>query len=306
LKLGVSAFAWAASFDQSRFELLPALHEQGFDGFEIPMFDPADIRTADLRRAMEANDLECTVCSILPPGINPISEDAAVRSKSQAHLVICVETCAELGANIMGGPVFAPIGYLPGRRRSQDEWNWAVECFQSLGSVLEANRVTLAIEPVNRSETFFLTTVAEAKALCDAIAHPRIGVLIDTFHANIEEKSIPHAVASLGSRLKHIHASENDRGVPGTGHVDFAGILQALREIQYDGYLMIEGLGSLPPSAVPAVEMWRRPDESPEAIAYEGAKFLRTLMAASADDGVSCEPADLQYPPGSRRRIPTL
>jgi D-psicose/D-tagatose/L-ribulose 3-epimerase len=169
--------------------------------------------------------LECTVCAILPKDINPISPDASVRSKSLAHLIACVETARELGAHLLGGPLFAPIGYLPGHRRKQNEWDWAVESFQALGPALEGNDLTLSIEPVNRSETFFLTRASDAQALCKAIGNPRIGVTIDTFHANIEEKSISGSITLLGASVKHVHLSENDRGLLGSGHIDFAGIV---------------------------------------------------------------------------------
>ena len=194
MKIGVSAFAWTTKLNQSHLDRLPCLHEHGIEGFEIPMFDPALLDTNALRRAFEASNLECTVCAILPGMINPISADAADRKKALAHLVECVDTAAEIGAHRIGGPLDAPIGYLPGRRRTQDEWGWAVECFQSLGDVLERNDMVLGIEPVNRSESFFLNTAAEANALCDEIGHARIGVLIDTFHANIEEKNLAAAV----------------------------------------------------------------------------------------------------------------
>jgi len=156
MKIGVSAFAWTTKLQHKHLGLLPQLREHGFDGFEIPMFDPADIAALELRRAFEADKLECTVCAILPDGINPISPDAAVRKRSLAHLHRCIETAAEAGAHLIGGPLFAPIGYLPGRRRTEDEWSWAVECFQALGDALDSNAMTLAIEPVNRSESFFL------------------------------------------------------------------------------------------------------------------------------------------------------
>ena len=278
MKIGVSAFAWTSELKPSHTGLFPTLRAQGIEGFEIPMFDPARIDAASLRRAFAANNLECTVCAILPAGINPISPDAAVRKQSLAHLTRCVETCAELGAPLMAGPVYAPIAYLPGHRRQQDEWTWAVECFQSLGEVLDANDVTLALEPVNRSESFFLNTAAEANALCAEIDHPRVGAIIDTFHANIEEKNIAAAVRSLGTRLTHLHASENDRGLLGSGHVDFPGIVAALKEVSYDGYLMIEGFGysEKEPDALGA--LYADPSVSPEDIAFKGATYLRTLL----------------------------
>lgn len=278
MKIGVSAFAWTTKFGRSHLDILSGVREHGLDGFEIPMFDPTDLAVSDIRRAFEATDLECTVCAILPTGINPISPDALVREKSLAHLIQCVETSAELGAHLIGGPLFAPIGYLPGRRRTSEEWKRAVACFQKLSDVLDANQMTLSIEPVNRSETFFLMTASDAKALCDGIGHPRVGVTIDTFHANIEEKSISNAARSLGRSLKHVHVSENDRGLLGSGHVDFPAIITALREIAYDGYLMIEGFGYAPDQEDSLGALWGDLKISPEDIAFGGEKYLRTLL----------------------------
>ena len=278
MKIGVSAFAWTSEFNESHYKLLPEIREHGLCALEIPMFEPHKISASSLRRAIAANDLKCTVCAILPAAVNPISADASVRSKSFSHLVECVEKAAELDATLLGGPLFAPIGYLPGRRRNREEWNWAVEIFQKLGDALDANDMTLTIEPVNRSETFFLRTATEAKALCDAIAHPRIGITLDTFHANIEEKSIPDAVLSLGSSMKHFHASENDRGLLGSGHIDFPAIIEALQGSNYDGYLMIEGFGYSPnePDALGA--LWGDLSVSPEDIAFAGARYLASLL----------------------------
>jgi D-psicose/D-tagatose/L-ribulose 3-epimerase len=282
MKIGVSAFAWSTKFRLAHLGLLSKIREHGLVGFEIPMFDPAGLATSDIRRGFEANDLECTICAILPSGINPISPDASVRKKSLAHLVQCVETSAELGAHLMGGPLFAPIGYLPGRRRNADEWNWAVEGFQSLGDLLDASQVTLSIEPVNRSETYFLMTASDAKAFTDAVNHPRVGVTIDTFHANIEEKNIADAVRSLGHRLKHIHASENDRGLLGSGHVDFPEIVRALRQIAYDGYLMIEGFGYSPDEKDSLGALWGDLKVSPEDIAFRGTTYLWNLLRSTS------------------------
>jgi D-psicose/D-tagatose/L-ribulose 3-epimerase len=278
MEIGVSAFAWTTRFDESYFGILPQVREHGLKAFEIPMFDPAAIDAPAVRRAMEANDLACTICAILPAGINPISPEKAVRDKSFAHLVQCVETAAELGAELLGGPLFAPIGYLPERRRTEDEWNWAVDCFQRLGDTVSAHQLTLTLEPVNRSETFFLKTASEARMLCDAIDHPRIGITIDTFHANIEEKNTAAAISSLRSRLKHIHASENDRGLLGSGHVDFPSIMNSLIEIHYDGYLVIEGFGYSPDISDSLGTIWGDPNTSPEDIAFQGAAYLQNLL----------------------------
>jgi D-psicose/D-tagatose/L-ribulose 3-epimerase len=278
MKIGVSAFAWTTRFTSRHLSLLPSIREHGMQCFEIGMFEPAQLPSAEIRRAFEANDLEASVCAILPAEANPISPDAAVRERAREHLVRCIETAAEMGAHLICGPVYAPIGYLPGRRRNTEEWNWAVACFQSLGDKLEEHRITLAIEPVNRSETFFLNSAAEARDLCSAIAHPRVGATIDTFHANIEEKHLPAAVQSLGPLLKHLHISENDRGLVGSGHVDFAGIAKALRAIGYSGCLMIEGFGYSPEEPNSLGALWGDLAVTPEAIAFQGADFLRDVF----------------------------
>jgi D-psicose/D-tagatose/L-ribulose 3-epimerase len=278
MKLGISGFAWTANFEEPHFGLLPSIRAMGFAGFELPMFDPAALPATAIRRAFEANELECTLCSILPAGINPISPEHAVRQRSRDHLVRCIETAAEMGAHLLGGPLFAPIGYLPGHRPTDDEWRWAIDLFQSVGDLLEANGITLSIEPVNRSETFFLRTAAEAGKLCTAIGNPRIGVTIDTFHANIEEKNIPAAIESLGAQLKHVHLSENDRGLLGSGHVDFPEIWRSLQRIEYNGYLMIEGFGYLSSEPSAPGALWADPAVSPDMIAQRGISYLKAQI----------------------------
>lgn len=281
MKIGISTFAWTASFGTSHLHLLPTIRDYGFTVLEIPMFDPAALPVKALRRELDANNLECTICAILPEGINPISPVAATRKRSSTHLATCIETAAELGASLVGGPLFAPIGYLPQHRPTPDEWTWAVEAFQSVTSLLDKYAITLSIEPVNRSETFFLRTAEEARSLCEAIAHPRVGVTVDTFHANIEEKSIPGALRSLGPWLKHLHASENDRGLLGSGHINFVEILNTLQETGYEGHLMIEGFGFSESEQHSPGWLWADKSTSPDDVALKGRDYLRNLLMRS-------------------------
>jgi D-psicose/D-tagatose/L-ribulose 3-epimerase len=149
MKFGISAFGWTATIRASHSALFDFVRETGFEAFEIPMFDPRDLPVRDLVRAYRANQLECTVCCILPAQINPISPDLSIRKRSKEHLVRCVETAADLGATVIGGPMFAPIGYLPGHRVTQDERQWAIDAFQSLSGLLEDTKITLSFETVN-------------------------------------------------------------------------------------------------------------------------------------------------------------
>ncbi|HEX4170292.1 MAG TPA: sugar phosphate isomerase/epimerase, partial [Bryobacteraceae bacterium] len=243
MKFGVNTFIWSDHFDNSHAGLLAEIKGAGFDGIEIPLIDPNQVRAAGVRQTLECNGLECTFCAVLPPGLNTISDDAKIRKDTVTHYKVCIETAAEMGGKLIAGPLYAPVGYLPGRRRTVDEWKWAVECFQQLGQQLERSNVTLALEPLNRYETYFLNTVADAVTLCREVAHPQVGILFDTYHANIEEKSVSEALLEAGPHLRHFHSCENDRGIPGSGHIDWPSVFSALAQTRYDGWLTIESFG---------------------------------------------------------------
>jgi len=279
MKYGVNTFIWSGTFDQANFGLLPIIKGAGFDGVEIPLFRPKDFQASSIRKAVEANGLECNACTVLVDGFSLISDSPDVRRRTRQHLGELVKVAAEAGVGIIAGPLFSPVGYLPGRRRTNDEWNWAVEGFQSLGDTLAAHQVTFAIEPLNRFETYFLNTAADAAKLAEQIDHPNIGILFDTFHANIEEKQIAAGYLTVGPHLKHVHTCENDRGIPGSGHVEWDQVFQALHSMNYDGWLTIEGFGFALKEVSAAAAIWRDIERTPESIAFEGVQFLKQKVA---------------------------
>jgi D-psicose/D-tagatose/L-ribulose 3-epimerase len=279
MKFGVNTFIWSGTFDQSNFGLLPIIKEAGFDGVEIPLFRAKDFQASSIRKAVEAHGLECNACTVLVDGFSLISDSPDVRRRTRQHLEDLVKVAAEGGVGIIAGPLFSPVGYLPGRRRTNDEWNWAVEGFQSLGDTLAAHKVTFAIEPLNRFETYFLNTAADAAKLAEQIGHPNIGILFDTFHANIEEKQIATGYLTVGPHLKHVHTCENDRGIPGSGHVEWDQVFQALHSMNYDGWLTIESFGFALKEVSAAAAIWRDIERTPESIAFEGVKFLKRKVA---------------------------
>lgn len=275
MKLGVNTFIWTSEFTLANLDLLPRLREAGFDGVELPVAQPTGFPTTDVRRALEANGLECTVCSVILEQFNLVDDDADVRRRTQGHIRDVVKVAAELGATLVDGPLYTPVGYLPGRRRTDDEWQRAVEGYQAVLPALDADGMTLAIEPLNRFETYFLNTTADATALCEAVGHDRVGIAFDTFHASIEEKDIPAACRAAGRHLKHVQVSENDRGTPGSGHVDWSGLFAALADLDYDAWLTIESFGPNLGAFSSAVCIWRDIEPVTESIAFDGLGFLR-------------------------------
>lgn len=282
VKFGVTAYIWSAEFTPAELWLLPQLRQHGFDGVEVPVFRPRQFATREVKRGLDDHGLTCGVAAALVPGFSLVSDDADVRRRTLDHLRQIIDVAAELGADVIAGPLYAPVGDLPGRRRTEDEWMRAVEAYQTLGPSLADARVSLAIEPLNRFETYFLNTVSDGVALCEAVDHPHVGLLFDTFHANIEEKDIARACRAAGRHIKHVHTSENDRGTPGSGHVDWPGVFDALAGLNYDKWLTIESFGFALGDLSAAASIWRDIEPSPERVAFDGLPFLKRAWAARA------------------------
>lgn len=275
MKFGVNTFIWTGSFREEDLPLLPRIKEAGFDGIEVFMFDLSQFQTKVIRRGLEENGLEATICAIVGQDFSLISDDKAVRRKALEQLKSFVQMAAGVGAKVIAGPLYSPVGYLPGQRRTADEWKWCIDCYQQLGPTLAEYDVSIGIEPLNRFETYFLNTAADAAKLCCEISDDHVGILFDTFHANIEEKDIGQGFRTVAPYLKHVHACENDRGTPGSGHVEWPSVFAVLRDVGYDGWLTIESFGFALPNISGAAAIWRDLAVSPDEIAFEGVKFLR-------------------------------
>ena len=278
MKLAVNTLIWAVDFTSAQLPLLRTLREHGFEGVEIPVFDPASFQAAAIRRGLDENGLECVICSVMPPGFSLLSDDTAVRAKSMQRLRDAIKVAADMRSQVVAGPIYCPVGYLPGRRRTLDEWKRAVDSYQSMIGDLESNDVTLAIEPLNRFETYFLNTSADLAALCDDVGHPRVGASYDTFHSNIEDKDLGQSIRLLGRHIKHVQTCENDRGTPGSGHVEWDDVFAALREIGYDQWLSIESFAPNLGDFSAAVCIWRNIEPDTDNIAFDGIKFLKKKL----------------------------
>ncbi len=278
MKFGVNTLIWSGAYDDAVEDMLPPIKKAGFDGIEIPVFRLQGFPAARVRKATEACGLECNTCSVLLDGLSLISSDRDVRRKTIQHLKDLIAAVASVNASMLAGPLYCPVGFLPGRRRTEDEWRWAVEGYQLLGDTLAAHKVTLAIEPLNRFETFFLNTAADAARLAEEVGHPCVGILFDTFHANIEEKDIAEGYRKIGKHLKHVHTCENDRGIPGSGHVEWSSVFQALRDLKYDGWLTIESFGFALGDLSASAAIWRDIEATPASIAFEGIGFLKASV----------------------------
>ncbi|MBI2688151.1 MAG: sugar phosphate isomerase/epimerase [Acidobacteria bacterium] len=278
MQIGINTLLWTAGFTEAHFGLIPKAKELGLDGIELATFDFGTFPASKARQALEAEKMPGILCSALVAGMSLATDDDALRAKSLEFLRTGIKSTAEAGLDLFIGPFCSAVGYLPGRRRTGDEWNRCVEGLQQLGETAAEYEVRVAIEPLNRFETFFLNTAADALSLCEAVSHPNIGILYDTFHANIEEKNQAESIKLLGKRIFHVHTCENDRGIPGTGPIDWPGVIGALKQIGYNDWLVIESFGPGIKEIAAAACIWRELSATPEDIPRQGAKNLRALL----------------------------
>ncbi len=275
MKVGMNLLLWTPAAGDEDCGLLDNLKAWGFDGVEFPMFDPVCSPWEALGRHADDLGLGRTACTIVQEEANPVSEDAAVRQAGCDHLKRCIDSCVQLGAETLAGPLYSPCGRLMGRGPTEDELDRCAEIMREAASHAEQAGVLLALEPLNRFETYVFNSVADSVAMCEKVGMKSFGILFDTFHANIEEKEIDAAIRGGGQHIFHIHISENDRSTPGKGHVPWAGVFKAIQEIGYDGWLTIEAFGRAMPEVAAATCIWRSMFDTQERLAREGLGFIR-------------------------------
>jgi len=277
MKYGVNTMVWTTRINETHEALFSCIKAWGFDGVELFLSpqEPADIPA--VRQMLEDNHLECTTCSVLPRDCHLVSHEPEMRARGVEFLKTCVDGTAELGARLVCGPMYAGLGVMTGRRRTAEEWKWAVEGLQVVARHAETRQVTICLEPLNRFETYFLNTLEDAASLVHDVGASNVKIHFDTFHSNIEEKHPAEALRSIAKELGHVHISENDRGIPGSGHVDWQGVLKVLKAIRYQGWMTIESFAQPEPDLAAAAAIWRDMAPSGDELAQQGLRFIRRL-----------------------------
>ncbi|MEO8241590.1 MAG: sugar phosphate isomerase/epimerase [bacterium] len=284
MKLGFNLLLWTIHVTDEHLGILQKLKDTGYDGAEIPMFggDPAHYR--DLGRKIADLGLEATGVGVMPGGgKSAISPVAAERQAGLDHLKWLIDCTEALGGKLLCGPFHQPLGEFSGQPPSPAELQWLAEVQKSAALYAASAGIDLAIEPLNRFECYILNTAAAAAALTAAVGEPNYGYLYDTFHFNIEEKSVAGVIEQTAAAIKHVHISENTRGVPGEGHVDFDAVFRALRKVGYDGWMTVEAFGSALPDLAAATKIWRPLFDSPQAVYEGGFRLMRDGWDRSAD-----------------------
>lgn len=275
MKFGMNLLLWTGDLSDEHLPLLEKLKSMGYDGVELPMFAADEAKFAALGKKLDDLGLERTAVTIRNAEDNPISPDAAVRAKAVDLTKAALDSCAACGCTHLVGPYHSAIGVFSGAGPTEDEWQWGVESMQQVAEHAGGVNVTLGVEPLNRFETYLLNTHADAARFAKQVDHPQCRVMYDTFHSNIEEKSIAEAIRACADVLCHVHISENDRSTPGWGHVRWEENFDTLKAVGYDGWMMVEAFGLALPEIAAATKIWRKMYDTEEKLAWDALEFMK-------------------------------
>ncbi len=280
MKIGMNLLLWATFVDDEHTRILEQIKATGYDGVEIPLFGGDDAHYERLRKKLDVMELGATTVAVCTPEANPISPDPALRKRAVESLNTLARHAGILGSTLLCGPLHQPLGIFSGTGPTEEELSRGADVHRQAAETAAQYGVVIALEYLNRFECYFLNTARATASYVRRVGHPNLRMMFDTFHANIEEENIPKAFADAAPEVVHVHVSNNDRGIPGRGHIDFAAFFRELKSANYNEWLTIEAFGRALPDLVEPTRVWRDFFNSPDEVVTEGYRFIKETWAS--------------------------
>ena len=275
MKYGMNMLLWTTDVTEEHYPLLEQIKGWGYDGVEVPIFDTDLSKYEKLSAKLDELELERTAVTISTGEANPISPDSTIRQAAVDNLKKVVDVCAALKVDKLCGPFHSALGEFSGAGPTEEEWTHGIEVLRTVADHGKEKGVTLVCEYLNRFECYFINCAADAAKLVRDCDHSNIRTMYDTFHANIEEASIADAIRACADESIHVHISENNRATPGEGNVDWKTNFDTLKEINYDGWMVVEAFGLALPDLAAATKIWRRMYSTEEELATKALSFMK-------------------------------
>ncbi|MGO1595131.1 MAG: sugar phosphate isomerase/epimerase family protein [Sphingobacterium sp.] len=276
-KIGFNLLPWSAGISSDIFPLLDRLKEIGYDGVEVLVGSPVESEYLALAKHARSLELDITAVLVLGAEDNLISTDASTRNRGLDRIKWAIDRANDLQAKVICGPFHSAHGLFSRAAPTEQEYQWSAEKLRQAGEYAAPSGIVLALEAVNRFETYLVNTMEQLAGLVARADHPHVQAMYDTHHAHIEEKTIEGAIQRIAPHLAHVHISENDRGTPGKGLVHWDRVFQALADTDYDGWFTIESFSRADPGFANAINVWREYSD-PWEIAEEGFALIKTAL----------------------------
>ncbi|WP_221032070.1 sugar phosphate isomerase/epimerase family protein [Actomonas aquatica] len=273
MKLGIHAYAWCSQWTNDTLDLIDRVAGLGLDFIEIPLMCLDTFDAPAIKARLDAVGLGAVTSTVLLADTDITSDDPAVRERGRAYLEDCVRATAAIGASSFSGVIYSRHPGSLRARPTEEHWQRSADGLRPAAKLAGELGVLVGIEPVNRYESYLINTCAQARELMARIDAPAMRIHLDTYHMNIEEKSFADATLLAGSDLIHYHLCENDRGIPGTGQVDWDGIFRSLAALNYQGNAALESFVDNTDNMNTWV--WRQLAPDGDTLLREGVDFIR-------------------------------
>ena len=278
IRFGMHSSLWTAGWTREGAELsVREAARHGLQVVEIALLEPDKVDVAHSRELFARHGVAPTASLGLPAEVEASRHPDAAR----AFLMRALEVAHALGSSTLSGVTYSTLGYRSGSPPTEAEYDALARALKPVARRAGELGMTLGLEPCNRYETHLLNTAAQTRALVERIDEPALMIHLDTYHCNIEEKSFAAALADGGGRVRYVHLSESDRGVPGSGNVDWRGVLAALKRADYSGDLVVEFFVNMPPQLASALSVWRPVARDAEEVLAVGVPYLKSLAQAT-------------------------
>jgi D-psicose/D-tagatose/L-ribulose 3-epimerase len=288
--IGVISMTYARPFTAAHFPLFDRMRQAGMDFCELLVPEPEELDPGEAGRAAREAGLSLLLAARVNVQRDLASEDAAARQGGVDYLRFCIDVAVACGAPVVGGPLYGTPLVFAGRpptpitedlrARRVDR---VLDGLRAAAAHARGTGVRLAIEPLNRFETDFCNLAAQACELAAAVDDPAIGIMLDTFHMNMEEADLPAAIRASAPHLIHFQANENHRGFLGTGHLDWTAICRALVEAGYAGPITLEPFRRTDLRVSVPLAQWKPPaHDEDEDLRHSGALLRGILHAVQA------------------------
>jgi D-psicose/D-tagatose/L-ribulose 3-epimerase len=275
MKYGLNLLLWTDRMHDGMVPIVEKIKALGYHGIEMPIFELDESLHRQWGKRLDELGLERTAVTVRNAGDNPISPSASVRAAAVDAMKKTLDCCHAAGVKILCGPTHSAIGEFTGTGPTEDEFKWGVDTMRQVAAHAAQAGVTIATEYLNRFENYFLTSVEQTVRFVQAVDHPHVRMMYDTFHANIEEKNLTAAIHAAAPWTALVHISENDRSIPGTGHVHWDESFDALKAAGYDGWMVVEAFGLALPGIAAATKIWRKMFPSEDQLATDSLAFMK-------------------------------
>jgi len=280
MRFGINTFLFTSPFTNDSTKLFPKFKRWGFESIEIPIEDPAHIDPAYVKRELDKHGLVCgTACACVGPD-RDLRGTPEQQKNGLDYMMKAIDQMVVLECPALIGPVYSAVGRadaVPPAEYKQ-QWKTVVKNLKTLCKYAKSKGKLIYMEPLNRFETDFINTCDQALKMVKDVGSPALKLHLDTFHMNIEEKNQAAAIRKAGKLLGHVHACGCDRGTPGNDHIDWKSIAKALRDIRYDGDVVIESFTTDVKVIARAAAIWRKIEPTQDEIAVKGLKFLQRIL----------------------------